>query len=263
MEKCRDIPSLVGVIPNDESGNKLVYKKALETKFAAPERLVWGNHHFLSYRAFAGRVEGFPGDVLSIDRYPCIGLPPGRPQPINDLYSFEEVLRMMDRDGKRERKPVFCWLQGAERFSREPINEELVWMTYVALTNHCMGFNYFGGIPHSKVVLDNILRLRAEVETLKSYLFSLELEPVVKVKDESVRFISKRLGDEVVVITVNGTFEPVETAFDLSAAGVAQNGTAEVMFENRKVTLRNGVLKDAFKPFQRHVYRMKHGSDER
>ena len=257
MLECADIPSLIGVIPNDESAGKLVYKKVAETKFAAPERVVCGNHHFLSYRAFANRIEGFPGDILSIDRYPCIAIPQGRPQPINDLYSFEGVLRMMDRDGKRERKPVFCWLQGAERFSREPIKQELAWMTYVALTNHCMGFTYFGGIPHSKLVWENILTLRSEVETLKPYLFSLEDEPVVKVEGESIRLLAKRLGGEVLIITVNGEFEAVDATLDLSAVGIDPNATAEVMFENRTIKIENGALKDNFKPFQRHVYRIK------
>ena len=106
-------PALIGIVPNDESADRIVYDRAIMTKAANPAILNCANHHFHSYRAFANRIDGFPGDVLSIDRYPFILQPPGRPQTTNDIFSFKLCLEMLDKDGKRERKPGFLLASGS------------------------------------------------------------------------------------------------------------------------------------------------------
>lgn len=257
----RSSPALVGIIPNDESANRIVYDRTAKTKLASPNILLWVNHHFHSYIAFANRIDGFPGDVLSIDRYPFILQPPGRPQTTSDIYSFELSLEMMDKDGKRERKPVFCWLQAGERFSKEPTPEQLTWQTYIALANHCMGFTYFGGIPNSKIVWDKMIELNKEIETLKSPLFSLEEEPPVSLESkasENIRVLAKKLKNELTIICVNRTLFPINASLDLSKAGIKGQRAVEVLFENRNLqTDETGKLKDNFKPLERHVYRLK------
>lgn len=253
-------PALIGVIPNDESSDRIVYKKVQEAKLAYPEIISCGNQHFHSYRAFAERIEGFPGDVLSIDRYPFILQPPGRPQMTNDIYSFELCLEMMDRDGKRERKPVFCWLQAAERFAKEPTPRQLTWQTYIALVNHCMGFTYFGGLPQSRFCWRRMRELNRELRQLKPYLFSLDEEPEINVRNtlarESVRHLAKRLDDRIIIIAVSRSFYPIDAAFDLSCVEVS-SGKAVVMFENRKLELKDNTLADRFSPFARHVYEIR------
>ena len=223
---------------------------------------MWVNHHFHSYQAFANRIDGFPGDVLSIDRYPFIVQPPGRPQSTNDIYSIEQCAEMMDRDGSRERKPVYMWLQAAERFSKEPTPQQLTWQTYIPLVNHCMGFTYFGGIPSSERVWARMIALNKEIETLVPALFSLEEEPAVTAADqttrENIRFLAKKLGDEVIVICVNRSLNQVDATLDLAHAGVGGQRAAEALFEDREVqTDASGKLKDAFGPMERHVYRVK------
>jgi hypothetical protein len=211
--------------------------------------------------AFANRIDGFPGDVLSIDRYPFILQPPGRPQTTCDIYSFELTLEMMDKDGKRERKPVYCWLQSSERFAKEPSPEQLTWQTYIALANHCMGFTYFGGIPNSKIVWNKMIELNKEVELLKSSLFSLEDEPHVSIEgdaSEKIRVLAKKLKDELTIICVNRTLYPIEATLELSKANVKDRRTVKVLFEKRNLeTDEEGKLKDKFKPLERHVYRLK------
>jgi len=255
-------PAMVGIVPNDESGDRVVYDRAIKTKVASPAILNCVNHHFHSYRMFANRIDGFPGDILSIDRYPFIKQPPGRPQTTNDIYSFELCLEMMDRDAKREIKPVYCWLQAAERFSKEPTPQQLSWQTYIALVNHCMGFTYFGGIPNSRVVWERMIQLNREVETLKPVLFSLEDEPKVsganKTSVKSIRILPKKLGNELTIICVNDTLYPINATLDLSKAGISDSQVASVLFENRKLkTDKKGYLKDKFKPLERHVYKLR------
>lgn len=255
-------PAFVGMVPNDECSADIVYEEADSVKQAAPERLTWVNHHFHSYRSFAGRLEGFPGDILSIDRYPFILQPPGRPQVTGDIYSFEQCLQMIEKDSVRERKPCFIWLQGAERFSKEPTSQQLVWQTYIALVNHCMGFTYFGGIPHSKYAWEKIIELNREVQTLKPALFSLAEDPEIKAVDdvtrENISFIAKKLGSELTVICVNRSIYPTDATLCIAEAGIKGSRTVEVLFENRQLkTDENTCLKDRFEPLARHVYKIK------
>ncbi len=254
--------AFVGIVPNDESGDRVVYERAINTKAAAPMIINCANQHFHSYRMFADRIDGFPGDILSIDRYPFIVQPPGRPQTTNDIYSFELCLEMMDRDGKRERKPVYCWLQAAERFSKEPTPQQLNWQTYIALVNHCTGFTYFGGVPDSRLVWERIIQLNREVEALKPALFSLEAEPEVsganKMTVSNIRILAKKLGNELTVICVSRALHPFNASLDLSKAGVSGIQAAKVLFEGRSVkTDAKGRLNDKFLPLERHVYKFK------
>ncbi len=261
-EIYKSSPALVGIVPNDESGDLIVYERAINTKTAYPQILNCLNHHFHSYRMFANRIDGLPGDILSIDRYPFIMQPPGRPQTTNDIYSFERCLEMMDADGKRERKPVYCWLQAAERFAKEPTPQQLNWQTYIALVNHCTGFTYFGGIPNSNIVWQRMIDLNREVQALKPALFSLEPEPEVTGADsntsQNIRILAKKLDSELTVICVSQSLEPVNAVIDLSRAGVADGQSAEVMFEKRNLTINGDKsIKDKFQPLERHVYKIK------
>jgi len=255
-------PNMVGIVPNDESGDRIVYARAINTKVASPAILNCANQHFHSYRMFANRIDGFPGDVFSIDRYPFIVQPPGRPQTTNDIYSFELCLEMMDRDAKRERKPVYCWLQAAERFSKEPTPQQLNWQTYIALVNHCVGFTYFGGMPNSRIVWERMIQLNREVKTLKPALFSLEDEPEVsganKSSAKNIRILAKKNVNELTIICVSSALHPVDAVLDLSKAGVLGVQAAEVLFEKRNLKTNNkGHLKDRFLPLERHVYKLK------
>ena len=66
----------------------------------------------------------------------------------------------------------------------------------------------------------------------------------------SVSCLLKRHAGKAYLFTVNSAPEPVEAAFRLE--GVASDG--EVLWEDRRVALRDGVLRDRFAPFAVHVY---------
>ncbi|OQA84998.1 MAG: hypothetical protein BWY31_02201 [Lentisphaerae bacterium ADurb.Bin242] len=253
MKRLRDTPALVGMIPNDESADPIVRQEAATVNRAAPERLVWVNHHFISYRAFAERLEEMPGDVLSIDRYPFIRQPPCRPQNTMDIYSIEQCLEMMDRDGRRERKPVFLWLQGAEGFAKEPTPEQLTFQVYIALVNHAMGFAYFGGIPQSETVWRKMIELNREIQALVPALFSLEPEPEAVCDNKEIRLLAKKTGGRITVIAINRSLEKVRAGIKLP--GLSAKDGIEVKFENRRIAPdAGGSWSDEFAPLSRHVY---------
>ncbi len=261
VDKYRASPAFIGIVPNDESASRSVYDRAVRIKASNPTIINCVNHHFISYRAFANRIDGFPGDVMSIDRYPFIQQPPGRPQMTGDIFSYQLCLEMMNRDARRERKPVFVWLQGAERFAKEPTPQQLTWQTYIALVNNCMGFTYFGGIPNSKIVWDRIQSLNKEVQSLKPALFSMEEDPTVfganQATRDNIRILPKKLANEMTLICVNESFNHVNAAIDLSTLTSIMNKNVDILFEDRSLQIdEKGILKDDFKPFERHVYKI-------
>ena len=68
----------------------------------------------------------------------------------------------------------------------------------------------------------------------------------------SISLLVKRHAGFAYVITVNGTLEDITAELDLGMPGPE----AEVLWENRRVPLAGGRLKDAFAPYAVHVYRI-------
>ena len=59
------------------------------------------------------------------------------------------------------------------------------------------------------------------------------------------------------MICVNNSFYPVNAKLDLSATELPLSEEVEVKFENRKLSIdKANILKDEFKPFERHVYKL-------
>lgn len=255
LEQFRKYPNFAGMIPNDESSDLSVYETTAHAKEKAPERLIWCNQNFFSYRAFAGRLAPMPGDVLSIDRYPFILQPLCRPQTTRDIYSIDQCLKMLAPDAERERKPVFLWLQSSEKFDKEPTPAQLVYQLYCGIINRAMGFCYFGSLPESDTVWNAMISLNRELKELRPYLFSMEAEPETLIsRNPEIRILAKRLKDEIVVIALNFSLQEQTGVI----AGMEKSETADVLFENRTVSSdASGVLTDQFAPLARHVYRIK------
>lgn len=256
----RECKALIGFVPNDEEGDRIVYDIARHCQFVYPEVVTCVNHNFSSYKAFDNRLREMPGDVLSIDRYPLLLLPKGRPQTTSEIYSVERCIELMDRAGILERKPLFFWMQGGERFAKEPTPAEVTWLTYILLANHCLGFTYFGGVPASRYVWGRVISLNAEIQALKPFLFSLEREPVVSHENDRskgyIKVLPKMLGKTLVLVCVNRAMESVDAALDLSAVPGLNGGSAAVLFEKRGVRIQGKTLKDNFAPLARHVYKI-------
>lgn len=248
----------------DETGQPNVYELVDTAQHRLPHIPCFVNENTAGYQAFSRQMRGFPGPILSCDRYPLIGQPVGWPQTstdVNGIYSFEERIEWMDADGRRDRKPLHFYLQAAEHVSREPTPEELAWMTYIPLVNHCLAFTYFDGIPHSRAALDAMAQLNREVQSLKPALFSTEEEPSVAAGSpataKGIRWLAKSQDGELTLIGVNRSLQPVDAVFDLAAAGVDNATRVNVLFEERTLlTGAEGRLADRFEPLARHVYRI-------
>jgi len=264
LESIQDSPALVLFTPSDETGLLDTYEDLSRAQNQSPSLINFINENTAGYQKYSDQLRGFPGPVLSCDRYPLIHQSYGWPQTrtdVNGIYSFEERIEWMDQDGIRDRKPLHYFLQGAEHRSRLPTPEELTWLTYIPLVNHCMAFTYFAGIPLSAITLESMIDLNQELQELKPALFSLEEDPLVTAGDDAtklnIRFLAKQVGDELTIICVNRALYPVTAQLDLSSAEIEGVSLAEVLFENRSVKIHSGgKLQDQFQKLERHVYKI-------
>ncbi len=252
--------SLFAVTPVDESVDATVPELLANAKRANPYLICYKNDNVAGYRFWRQQLNGLPGEALSIDRYPLIKLAKGLPQTTSLIYTFERALEMMDIDGKRERKPVFIWMEGAEAHSKEPTEEELTWFHYIAVVNHCMGFTYFGGIPMSRYARATILKLDKELKAIQPFLFSFEDEPEIsfgnKQSENLIRVLAKKLGNQLLLVCVNRATENVDAEIKLSKI-LKSSATASVMFENRSLKIgKDLILRDKFSSLGRHVYKI-------
>lgn len=256
--------SLFATTPVDECVDKMVPEILAEAKSANPYLLCYKNDNVAGYRYWRSQIGGLPGEALSIDRYPLIHLAKGLPQTTSLIYTFERALEMMDEDGKRERKPVFMWMEAAEAVSKEPTREELTWFHYIAVVNHCMGYTYFGGVPASRYVRQTIKGLDDELKTIQPFLFSFEDEPKVSFgnrrSENLIRLSARKLDNQVLLVCVSRATEPIDTELDLSGILKSKPSDATVLFENRNVKIgADSRLRDKFPSLGRHVYKISLG----
>lgn len=264
-DKLQGDPALILLNPVDETGRPAVYEPVAAAQSILPGVPSFVNENSWGYQQFSNDLRGFPGPILSCDRYPLIRQPYGWPQTatdVNGIYSVEERIEWMDRDSERDRKPLHMYLQAAEHTSREPTPTELTWLTYINLVNNCKLFTYFAGLPQSQVALDAIVQLNREVQALKPALFTVENDPEVAAANDQtasrIRVMAKRSGNELTLICVNRGMAPVEAALNLRAAGVPAGASVEVLFEGRRLQVNDAViLADRFEGLARHVYRLR------
>ncbi len=262
LRKMSPHPSLIAVNPIDESASPAVPDVIAAARAVNPYVVHFRSDNIATYNFWRNQLkEGVMTDALSFDRYPLISRAKGRPQTHSMIYSFERLAELADAEAKEENLPLFAWMEGAETNCMEPDRDELTYLHYIALVNHCTGFTYFAGVPFSRHPRETIRRLNAELKAIQEFLFSLEEEPhEIKAGDapteEFIRFLPKRRNGELLLICINRATRKIRA--DLDCGKLLRNTGAEVLFENRQVTVNaDGRLHDEFPPFGRHVYKMK------
>jgi hypothetical protein len=192
------------------------------------------------------KLTGHLGDIYSTDIYP---IPHGSPS------AAIQGVAAMAAAAAPEHKPVWMWLQGtgyAYWMDREPTPRELSCMAYGSLVAGARGLYYFAQVPRSQQCWAEMRALCVEVSRLTPVLGSLESAPPLRCEPASVMARAYRQGTEVWVLAVNTRGEQGDATFGLPV----KVGTAEVVFEGREVTLREGAWTDTFGAYERHVYRL-------
>jgi len=157
----------------------------------------------------------------------------------------------------RGQVPVWVVLVPGEEGSLEPEPTELSVMAYLAVTHGASGllwepFRYANEHPK---VWQALLDITEELRQLTPALVSPTVHVITATNKATMHGAARRHQDQLYLILVNASHEAQPgTTFTLT--GVPKSAPVEVLFEDRTLTLEDGVLTDDFGPYERHVYRL-------
>ena len=145
---------------------------------------------------------------------------------------------------------------GGELWSREPTIQEVRSMTWQSIINGATGIQYFvrqglNYFPKSAATWSECGRMAIEVAELTPWLLSDEETLPVDSYSRDVIVTSRIHNGKLIIMAVNKINEPVSTSFKVTGL---YNGQARVLFENRVVSLKGGVITDQLAAFGSQVY---------
>jgi hypothetical protein len=214
-------------------------------------------------------------DILSFDVYPCNSI---EPDGTNRLHLVAKGIDRLRQWGGPER-PAWAWIE-VNQFSKDgsgrcPTPEEVKTQIWMALVHGARGYGFF---CHSwakawlKENLNNdkgfsvsaiappmrqaLKAINAEVKELAPVLNSATVPDGAAVRNTMggrVDAMVKQRDGAVYVMAVNMYRKPEQPEITVKDA---RDGEAEVLFENRKVPVKDGKLCDAFAPYAVHRYRL-------
>lgn len=251
VQTYRDHPALLGWYLADEPDFQGIPAAVLERahRFVKnldpyhPTSLVVGNPEN------AGRYAG-ACDIIMNDPYPI---------PWAPIAAVGEATDRMVREtgGKL---PVWVVLQAfgsQEVWRREPLPAEARVMAYQALIHGANGIQCFIrrppiGAPRSRSLWGAYQELAAEVRALTPWLLSGEERVEVRSASSSIHAAAWRSRGEVLVLAAN--LENAAGRLRLSLPGCDFTGKAEVLFANRVVEVKEGVIEEPLEPLGTRAY---------
>lgn len=194
----------------------------------------------------ASKLTEHMGDIYSTDIYPI---------PHSTPSAAIQGVAVMAEGARRERKPVWMWLQGtgyAYWMDREPTPRELSCMVYGSLIEGARGIYYFAQFPRTKEHAAEMRALCVELKVLEPVLGSVDRAPSVRCQTPGLLAASFRHEGATWVLAVNTRPEPCQAELRV-ADGSRQ---AEVVFEDRALPVAANTWRDDFGVYERHVYRL-------
>jgi hypothetical protein len=246
-----DHPALLGWYISDEPNGtntapeklKEIYRTIKEYDPWHPVSIVF-MAPFITAKNYSGAM-----DIVMADPYPIPDRPVSIPGDVADQLRTEF----------KGKKPFWIVPQafgGGELWSREPTSQEIRSMTWQSIINGATGIQYFvrqglNYFPKSAATWSECGRIAMEVAELTPWLLSDE-EPLQVVSNSKNVLVSSRLHNgQLIIMAVNRINEPVSTSFRVTGFS---NGKARVLFENRFVSVKGGIITDQLGPFGSQVY---------
>jgi len=256
ITKYKDHPAILCWMMYDEPGyNKAdllyiydIYNAAYKADNVHPAYLVITNSTV--YKTF-GRC----CDVLAVDTYPITnGVIEDVGGNIAKAYDQLENETPIWHCGQ-----MFTWPE-----QRRPTPQEHRFMTYHPLMNGAKGLlwytfkGYGQNLPVDDPELWNTQKtLLSEItELIPLFLepgFGKEIELVQGSEFIKAKIKKSPIGTFAIAVNISKT-ETVKAKLKISKK---YNGSSSVYNENRNVTIKNGILKDEFKPLDVHIYQLK------
>jgi hypothetical protein len=196
-------------------------------------------------------------DILGLDDY----LTNSENRTVESVVNNADI---MWKAGKENAKPCMFFLVGGNfpLHYREPSYAEQIAQTYGVLAAGCVSFSYFYGIVQTEANWKAMKQLNQEILSLTAVICSEEdigelSCSAVNTADAKLRHRTKKYQGYVYVISVNTGKNPMDNVTFTLPAEYKYDGSAEVLFENRKLDVKDGKFTDEFPGHSRHVYRVK------
>ena len=189
-------------------------------------------------------------DIVMGDPYPIPGNPPTfvnrMADELNTVFDF--------------RKPLWIVPQafgGNEGWQREPTAQEERVMTYLALVHGARGIQYFirsprVSFPKSPIMWSECGTLALETAELTPALTSDEPPPKVTSSVDTVHACALRDRGIVTILAVNTEKRPQTVRWQ--PEGIDFTGEAEVLFEDRKVSVAGGAIEEPIDAYGTRAY---------
>jgi hypothetical protein len=246
-----DHPALLGWYISDEPNGKSITPEQLEDIYnTVKENDPWHPVSIVFMAPFlTSKKYSAAFDIVMADPYPI---------PDNSTSMPGEVARLLKEEFKGK-SPVWIVPQafgGGELWSREPTIQEIRSMTWQSIINGATGIQYFvrqglNYFPKSTATWSECGRMAIEVAELTPWLLSEEETMPVLCYSGNVIVTSRMHNGQLAIMAVNKVNEPVSASFIVKGQS---SGQARVLFENRFVSLRGGVITDQFPPLGSQVY---------
>ncbi len=206
-----------------------------------------------AHPAYVNYAPGFympkvlPTEISSLDQYTigCGG------EPLSQALNVDKLEAIAMPAGK----PSWIWLQctgNAYWMSREPTAPEEEAMVYLCLIHGARGFKFWVTKPLGAELWKEMKLLSREVRQLTPILYSLDAMPEATATPSGIHILGKANKGSGYIIAANALPNTVNA--EIKAPGIK---SAKVLFEGRKVAVVNGVIKDTFLGYQRHVYEVR------
>ncbi len=189
-------------------------------------------------------------DIAMADPYPIPNT------PVTDVSdTCDEILEVCDGT-----QPLWIVPQafgGGEWWSREPTPAEERVMSYLALIHGATGLQYFVRrpevrFPKSPQAWSECSAVAFEAAEMTPALLSAEPRPKVTSSSPAVHVAAWLDRGIITVLAANSENAPTSVRIELP--GVAYSGEADVLFENRKVSVQAGAIEEMLDAFGTRAY---------
>ena len=193
-------------------------------------------------------------DILMLDDYLTN-------QEKRSVYSVIRFTDLMWKIGASEGKPCWYFLVGGNfpLHYREPSYREQIAQCYGHIASGGTGITLFYGRIQTPGNWKAVKQLNREFTVLNDVITSEELveDTGISGNPETMRMRTRKHQGHLYLIAANIGDASAENAVITLPAEYRNADSAEVMFENRKIAVRNGRFTDTFPALSRHVYKLK------
>jgi len=246
-----DHPALLAWYISDEpNGNKISPEQLEDVYTTIKEYDPWHPVSIVFMAPFLASKKYIDAmDIVMADPYPIPDF------PVTMVGNVASQLKA-EFNGKR---PVWIVPQvfgGGELWSREPTLQEIRSMTWQSIIEGATGIQYFirqglNFFPKSGAAWSECGRIAVEIAELTPWLLSDEESIAVESLSQNIIVSSRLHNDQLLIMAVNKKNEPVNTVIRIKGS---INAKASLLFENRSLPVRSGVINDQLAPFGSQVY---------